>query len=483
MPADATARVTMPVAIPQRRLHPAYLLISAGRALRSAIPFVAVSLWWLPWWVLAVVGALLVAIAIASWWSTTYEVGGDILRVRSGVLRRTVDTIPISRITALDARRGVVQRVFGVWEVRVQTPGDGEGSTATLTCLTERSLAELRAALAQGRADAIHPAADAGGAAPLAMLSTRMLLLATVTGVSIPLLLAGAGVAWSRLRDVIGDDRMRSIDQALLGRGSGPIVILVGLALLALLIGTVLAALRLARFTLVRDGDRLRTTRGLLSQRSDTILVDRVQAIRIVEGFWRRMLGYCSLEAEVAGIRDGTTDRALFPLLRTATAERLVALALPELRWVTTPLRPVPRRARRRYFTAPVAVAAVLTAALLLVLHGWWMALAGVPIPAAALVAAAQARDTGWAVDAATVTIRWRRVLSRHTVIARVRRVQLTRTGASVFARRAGLATLAVALSSGRSASARHIEARDAAALQHRIGRREAVRAAAAGRG
>ena len=98
--------------------------------------------------------------------------------------------------------------------------------------------------------------------------------------------------------------------------------------------GVSLGALRLNRFTLIRDGDVLRNSRGLLGKQTATIPVDRVQAVRIVEGFWRMLLGYCSLQVEVAGIgRVNANQRMLFPLVRTDRAESLIRRALPELPW------------------------------------------------------------------------------------------------------------------------------------------------------
>ena len=63
--------------------------------------------------------------------------------------------------------------------------------------------------------------------------------------------------------------------------------------------GVILGALRLTRFTLTRDGDVLRNSRGLLGKQSATIPVNRIQAVRIVEGFWRMLIGYCILQVEV----------------------------------------------------------------------------------------------------------------------------------------------------------------------------------------
>lgn len=498
------AEVGLPVHPPEiseRRLHPAYLVISLGRSVRSLIPLIAVGIWQAPGWAIAVFAALIALRSLGEWWVRKYSVVSGSLRVVSGLFKRTQHTIGVNRITALDAERGVVQRLFRVWGLKVRTPGNDHRSSVHLVCLSTGALQELRAALgpadhgpvvafpADGKVrDGFRPDDGAGrsggdGRSPgpgtthpsvitLAVLDTRTLLIAAITGTSVPLILAGAAATFGRARDLLPEETFRRLTREVFVGGTTTALLLLAAAALAVAAGIALTSLRLARFTLVRDGEHLRISRGLLAQRSGTIPVDRVQAVRVVEGWWRRMIGYCSLEVEVAGLSTSNdTERMLFPLLRTSTAAALVEQALPELQWHPAPLTVVPTRARRRYFTLPVLAALVLTSGLVL-LPGWGRYLAIAPVPLALLLGWGQAADAAWSLDATTVTLRWRRVLSRHTVIARRRRVQLTEVTRTPFQRRAGLAGVRLSLSSRRKARLRHLELSDAQMLLHAVGRR-----------
>jgi putative membrane protein len=518
------------VEIAERRLHPAYLVISLGRSIRSLIPLIAVGIWKAPGWVIALFAALIALRSLGEWWVRKYSVVDGSLRVVSGLFKRTQHTIGIGRITALDAERGVVQRLFRVWGLKVQTPGNNHRSSVHLACLSAGALEELRAALRpadHGRpvvdlgkspAGSADPAAggvrsgdssgggaSGGGASDgrssdggasdggasdgaraatagsgslktgttLAVLDTRTLLIAAITGTSVPLILAGAAATFGRARDLLPEKTFRRLTREVFVGGTTTALLLLAAAALAVLAGIALTSLRLARFTLIRDGDQLRISRGLLAQRSGTIPVDRVQAVRVVEGWWRRMLGYCALEVEVAGLSTtNDTERMLFPLVKVSAAPALVERALPELKWRPVSLTAVPARARRRYFTLPVLVASALTAGLVF-LPGWGRYLAVVPLPLAFLIGWGQAADAAWSLDAGTVTFRWRRVLARHTLIARRRRVQLTEITMTPLQRRAALAGIRLSLSSRRKARLRHLESRDAMMLLHVIGRRE----------
>ena len=171
------------------------------------------------------------------------------------------------------------------------------------------------------------------------------------------------------------------------------------IAVAAIVAGVVLAALRLYKFTLIRDGDILRTVRGLLSKQSGSIPVERIQAVRIVEGAVQAPLGLCSLQVEVAGIgRTNTNKRTVFPLLRTANAAALVRRALPELAWPSGPLHPVPRAIHRRYLTVPLWWGLGFTVVLLF-LPDWWTLLAVLPVPVAIVVGVLSGREAAWRLD------------------------------------------------------------------------------------
>ena len=244
----------------------------------------------------------------------------------------------------------------------------------------------------------------------------------------------------------------------------------------AVVAGVVLSALRLNRFTLIRDGDVLRNHRGLLGKQTAAIPVARVQAVRVVEGLWRAMLGYASLQVEVAGIgRANTNQRMLFPLVRTDRAAHLVRRVLPELHWPDDPPHPIPQRIHRRYLTLPLEYGVGFTL-LLLLLPGWWRLLALLPLPLAYWLGVARAREARWWVGERSVLLRWRRLLVRNTVVAHRDGVQEVEWSSSPWKARARVAGFKVRFSSGRSAKIRYMADDDALMLSHVVGRPAGVR-------
>jgi putative membrane protein len=116
------------VAVPDTRLHPIYLIIGTAKTLRQAIPLLMVTIFGgAPWWVNAVLFALVMVVAVAQWHVKKYSVVGGVLLLRSGVVNRSVRAVPNARITAVAASQSLTQRLVGVWRLTVQSPGDRYG--------------------------------------------------------------------------------------------------------------------------------------------------------------------------------------------------------------------------------------------------------------------------------------------------------------------------------------------------------------------
>jgi putative membrane protein len=477
------------VAIPDTHLHPIYLIFGTARTLRQAIPFLVVTIFGgVPWWVNVVLFALAMGVAVAQWHVKKYSVVGGVLLVRSGVIDQSVRVVPVTRITALAAFQSLTQRLVGVWELNVQSPGDRNGSALTLPCLSGRRLDDLREALESGgRTTALsNPAsgpdsstvqrylawrrtsvasAPAHGLHVIAVLTTAEMLIAAVTSSSISLILLAVLAVWFRFSEYVpihASEFMKEIVEP-----QGVVVVLLTLVTVAVAAGLVFGALRLNRFTLIRDGDVLRTSRGLLGKQTATISVRRVQAVRIVEGFWRMLLGYCSVQVEVAGIgRMNTNQRMLFPLVHTDRAESLIRGALPEVPWPSQPLLVLPARLHRRYLTLPLEYAMGFTL-LTLFLPDWWKLLAILPLPLGYVLGVARAREAGWWIDDQSVVLRWRRLLDRNTVIAHRGGSQLIELSSSPWKAKAGVAGFKMRFSSGRGAGIRYMVDSDALLLLH----------------
>ena len=250
----------------------------------------------------------------------------------------------------------------------------------------------------------------------------------------------------------------------------------VAVVLLAWLLSTAGAVLAFAGFTIARDDDRLRVSRGLLARREATVPVARVQAVRVVEGVLRAPFGLATVRAEVAGYaREAAAAQTLFPLLRRAEVEPFLVALLPELADGIDGLEGPPRRALRRYVLPPAALVLALAVAAWIAVPGAgpWPLLAVLP---AAAYGAACWHAAGWRLETGGSRVRFRRV-ARTTVLAPAARLQQHGIRQTILQRRARLADLEIRVGAATRGTVRYLEAPVAGRLYDGLRREEVVSA------
>lgn len=452
----------------ERWLHPAAMLIDTVKTLRRWIFFFATggaaaifsggmdfSLYLILGGIVVVVGSAVWG--ILSWRATRYWTSGGAFHLRQGVLQKNERTIPLEHVQSVDTVQGIIQRLFRVVEVRIETAGGGmTESDASLSALDRSAADLLRQELEGVRPETDQEEEEESGPTVLRRLGTKELLIAGATsgqiGVAASLIAIGSQFfdnliserLLDRIYEFIAPDSILALAVIALGVGLFAWLLAIG--------GTVLSY---AGFTLSREGDFLYIKRGLLEKREATIPLARIQAVRIVEGVLRQPFGLALIRVESAGYGAGTEDVAvsttIFPLLPRREAVKLLKEAAPEFA-VEPELRPLPRRALRRYvFRSTVVVlllAIVAGLQLGFVLDSILAGFAFLPlvIPAA-LYGWLRYRAAGWEMVEDILVAR-SRSLGRTTSIAPRRRLQSRSVVRSPFQRRARLATFRVRVAS-----------------------------------
>jgi len=450
----------------------AFLVLGSGRAFLTG-PIAVVAL------------AALVGWRVLVWRRFSYRIDHDALRIEQGVFNRQRREVPLRRIQQVDLQRKLRHRVLGVAVVRIDTAGGGSGAEVVLEAIGDDDALALRSALltsaghadltaadrsdvdpsgvglgTDGRHDGDEPASDraphqprspAPAAAPevLVELSPRQLVVAGVTGSRLagilPLVGAGFGL-FSELPGSIGDSLARNVGDRVPPGTVIPLLVVLALPLVAGLAAAT-SVLTDHGFTLVRIGHDLHLRRGLLDQREATLSLERIQVLRVLDNPVRRRLGLVSVQLQSAGSgskTDGAVSRLTIPLVALADLGRLLGQVLPG----SDPrpdLVPAPPAARRRAWVRRLVPVAVVVAALIAVSRSWWSLLALTMLVPAGFLAEQAFRGLGHAATSSFVFAR-RGGLFRETVAVPVAKAQSSRLHSSPFQRRAGLATLQLAV-------------------------------------
>jgi putative membrane protein len=465
--------VSTPPAELEGRLHPLAVIIVARRFVgASLIPAFAV---FLSAGTRVVLPALLLALlvglplAVLSWWRFHYRVAGGRLELRSGVLSRSVRTIPLERVRGIVVTEPFLHRLLGLVRVDVEAAAGGASQSAeiSLPAVSRAQAEDLREALLgaarPGEKEAKEPP-------PLYHATPGLLALGGITSMSYLLAPAAiVGVVFNLADDLPGNVIERAAEAAadrfptdVLG------LALVGAAAIAIVVAAAAAGSLLVDwdFTLRDEGERLATARGLFTRRLAHLDRERVRGADVRDTPLRRPLGLASASAIAAGV-GGTV---LAPVLRREDVPALLRSVDAAAADPSTPLvvHPPPARSRRfvRALAAPV-LALVILAAFAVV---WAAALAFAVAVLAALLALDRYRQLGHVFDGRRLVLqegslrrRWSELDPRAVVSYELR--------SSPGQRRARVATLTVHLGQGAgSRRALDLGEEQAAVLLARVG-------------
>jgi len=274
---------------------------------------------------------------------TRWRIEDDDLRIETGLLRRQSLRFPLAQVQAIDVVRPGLARLFRVAELRLRMAG-ASGGTARLAYVAEHEVEPLRDQLLALARGARHDEAAPESALELERPVPEEHVLTTVrTGQLaasivlenwwLVLILAGlvAGFAVSP----------HTAARALRGAGF----------VWAISMATFIWRRfnQQYRLTVAEGPDGLHLRGGLVALTAEVIRPGRVQAVRLVEPFLWRPLGWCRVEVDVAGGQrkkgEGEAQRGQLRTL-VPVASRPLALGLIDRLVPDRPpeLSPPPRR-------------------------------------------------------------------------------------------------------------------------------------------
>jgi len=417
--------------------------------------------------------AVLAASSVWRYFTYGYGIGQDALRIRSGVLSRSLRIIPFARIHNVAIEQTLLHRLFGVASVRLESAGS-ERPEAEMRVLSMDAAIALEAlvrrhttvgppsAVADAQARSTSATAPAvGGPVTLLRLPLREIVLqgllsnrglialgAVFAALAQPGLNFDWGLPWRLterlLRRTIGEDQgALARAEPLLLATYGALVLVCALVALRLL-SVALTLLQDHGFTLTREGRRITVERGLVSRVRASISRRRIQAWTVREPLLHRLAHRRTLAIDnAAGAGEegsGHTLRELAPLVTPAQADRLIHDLAPATGWPAVEWRRLPGS---HWWRRAAPVAAVL---LLLSLGlGWHLGAAGLLplllLPLVAWAARRKAELARWAVTDSLVAVKegWLERTWRFAELDKLQAVELSR---SPIDRGCGTATL-----------------------------------------
>lgn len=303
---------------------------------------------------IVVIVALIAVYQVVSYKHLYYELGPEEFNLYSGILNKKRVHVPYQRIQSVDQRATLIQRIFGVCSVSIDTAGGSTNKAVTVPYVQKTQAEELRRELFARKQYAV---AVQSGAAPEAAAA------AVAAGVAPQIAHEGANVLdapaeiWQDVRGVFGGAKVdtgrvtfeygmsnKELVFTGLSNNTAFFVVVIGIigavaqfmgelapilaGSMEPLVGNVVATsvqlfggnliaagvaaflgaslvlwflsaigscISYGGFRACRRDNRIEVEHGLLQHRFQGVDVDRVQSVVVKQSFIRRLLGYCEL--------------------------------------------------------------------------------------------------------------------------------------------------------------------------------------------
>jgi putative membrane protein len=442
-----------------QRLSPRMLLVHPVHELLRQIPVligsvVLGSATGNPIW--AVIGlVLIVGYGVARWFTTSYRIDSQEVRLRTGVLQRKVLSVPRNRIRSVSTDARLLHRLLGLTVLRVSTGQEAKGDTAfALDAVEAAQVPRLRAILL---ADSLAPAEQEVSAQgrELARWQPSWLRYSPLSFTGLAMIAAAVGLVYqvgagaALQHSEIAESGLHAAERA--GVVVSVAVVAVGVLVASVVLSVLRSLVTYGNLVLRRDADVLHLEHGLLRKREHTYDMRRLRGGTLREPLLVRLFGGARLDAVMTGVGGAGEASLLLPPCPRAAAESVLSELIAAPDPVNGALRVHGAAATRRRWTRALAWPAVLLIAMVVFIS--WMPVWLWPVWAVltvccALLAVDRSRALGHRVDAEWLVARAGSLDRRRDCIAAAGIIGWT-VRQTLLQRRAGVATLIAATAAG----------------------------------
>jgi putative membrane protein len=397
--------------------------------------------------------ALVVGYGVARWFTTTYRIDAEEVRLRTGVLQRKVLSVPRNRIRSVSTDARLLHRLLGLTVLRVSTGQEARGDTAfALDAVEAGQVPRLRAILL---ADSLAPTEQEAAGRELArwqpswlryspLSFTGLAMIAAAVGLVYQ---AGAGAALENSR--LAQSGVEAAER--FGVAASVSVAAVAVLVASVVLSVLRSLVTYGNLVLRRDAELLHLEHGLLRVREHTFDMRRLRGGTLREPLLVRLFGGARLDAVMTGVGGAGEASLLLPPCPRATAESVLSglIAAPDP--VKGPLRAHGAAATRRRWTRALTLPAVLLIAMAAMYSRTpvWLWPAWVVLTVCcALLAVDRSHALGHRVDAEWLVARAGSLDRRRDCIAAAGIIGWT-VRQTFLQRRAGVATLIAATAAG----------------------------------
>jgi putative membrane protein len=291
--------------------------------------------------VVAVFLLVIIGLAIVKWKKKIYCIQDEGIYIRNGIFEMHERTVPFSQVHTADISSSIVQRLFNVCKLDIDTAGGKAKESEISILLSKQEALRVKSLIFNVNKKRAEEEVEVGIKIKKFTTSTKDLFVMASMSSN---MLAGIFIIivfYMNIVDKIPDAvkrKAKAFSYNLIEdfNSKGMITYIVALILVALFISwsvsVIITVIKYYGFTVTREEDNIRLSYGLLNKKEVTIPVSRIQSITIVEGIIKKSFGYFSLNVETIGYgKDKGESTMLCPIAKKKVLDNFFQDILSEM--------------------------------------------------------------------------------------------------------------------------------------------------------
>ncbi|MDG5787538.1 PH domain-containing protein [Evansella sp. AB-P1] len=410
---------------------------------------------------------------IIRWATFEYQLLDNELQIKQGLIFKKHRYIRKERIQSIDINAKLIQRLFQLVEIRIETAGGGTEPEFRIIALKRREAELIKEELLVRKSNLNNGDQDHSEVINEESLleenkkqfytwnlSFKRLLISAITSSGLGLAITFVAAVISQLPQLLPN----TIYERVLGLFIHSSILLISFfVVLILFIGWLItlisSLLKYGQFHIKKDKDDIHISRGILEKRQLTLSAKRITAVRVVQNLLRQPLGYAAVYVESAGggRKEEDLSTILIPICKKSEVNSILNNLLPQFSIKENEYKSLPKESVRRYMikaSIPFIFLAILMT--YFIPYGWISFI--LPLGAAG-IGFWQYIDAGIGNNDEMLLIKSRMISLTEVIVPR-KRIQAMTTSQTILQKVDHLYTVQVSIISsivGKTFSLRHI--------------------------
>ncbi|MDQ0232496.1 PH domain-containing protein [Metabacillus malikii] len=444
-----------------RRIHPIGIILNLISVIKSyVVPAVFLFFFGknVDFNIYFILGAILlvtsvIVISILDWLKFTYRVEDGEVRIEHGIFVKKKRYIPIERIQTINISAGIIQQLFKLVKVQIETASGGIKAEAELIAVKRVDAESIEKAIASYKQEKAPVQIEEDGSVvkqlPTYKMTKKELLVAASTSSGVGVILSAIAAFFSQFEEFIPYEKIFDQFEFLT---NASITVYISLVFIAFLITWIISVigviLKYAHFTVIKDEKEIKISKGIFEKQQLSIPLSRIQAIRIVQNPIRQLLGYSTIHIETAGgsVGDNDTSTILFPVVSSKIVKSLLSEYLPDFE-IQESLNVLPQKSKKRYVTRKLLIALIPVVLLSYYFMPWGL-FSLIILPISLYWGYCTFKDAGWIIIDNQLNLRYR-FISKTMVLIKRNKIQSIKGKTTYFQKRNQLQTVSISIKSG----------------------------------